>query len=312
MLVRLARPVAGMSLMLAASLVTGASVTRSAAAESGACIALAHDLEQTKPDTQIQLNIALFSAVGKDCLTLAKQLLAAGASVEASNRFGVTALGQAARSGHLDMVDFLLAQGAAIDARNVAGSTPLYVAAESNKSAVVKRLLEKGADPNLPGRGGVTPLAAAAFNGNDQVVAALLSHRANPKALDRAEKAPIIYAAARGFTPVVQRLLDAGVDAKAHYGNDLTALMWAAGYADGANTAGALSVAKLLIDHRAAINAADNRGRTALMIAAEAGHAEMVDLLLARGANAALKDRSGKRAFDLAANDAVRQRLGAK
>jgi ankyrin repeat protein len=312
MMFELPRPVTGISLILAASLMAGANVTGSVAAESGACTALARELEQSKPDTQIQLNIALFSAVGKDCLALSKQLLAAGAVVEASNRFGTTALGQAARSGRLDMVDFLLTQGAAIDARNVAGSSPLYIAAENNQADVAQRLLEKGADPNLPGRGGVTPLAAAAYNGNEQIVTALLAHRADPNMLDRTEKAPILYAAAQGFTPVVQRLLDAGVDAKAHYGNDLTALMWAAGYADDANAGGAASVAKLLLDHGALLDAADNRGRTALMIAAEASHAEMVDLLIARGANRGLMDKAGKSASDLAANETVRLRLSPK
>jgi uncharacterized protein len=70
-------------------------------------------------------------------------------------------------------------------------------------------------------------------------------------------------------------------------------------------------VAKLLLDHGARIDAADNRGRTALMIAAEAGHLEMVDLLIARGANRSLRDASGKSALDLARTAAVRQRLSA-
>jgi ankyrin repeat protein len=35
----------------------------------------------------------------------------------------------------------------------------------------------------------------------------------------------------------------------------------------------------------------------------------MVALLLARGANADLRDKDGKRALDLAANDGVRERL---
>ena len=71
------------------------------------------------------------------------------------------------------------------------------------------------------------------------------------------------------------------------------------------------SVAKLLLDHGARLDAADNRGRTALMIAAETGHLEMVDLLLKRGANRDLRDKAGKSAADLASSAAVKQRLSA-
>ena len=292
----MSRPPSGISLLLGAALMTsvGAAPARAAERESKACLAFATSLEAAKPDTQLQRNIALFAAAGKDCVEIAKRLIAAGASVEAANRFGTTALGQAAREGHLDMVDLLLAHGAEINARNVGGATPLYIAADSDRTAVVHRLLAKGADPNLARNNGLTPLTAAAYNGNADIVADLLAHHANPNRPDNTEKTAILYAAAKGFTPVVQLLLKAGVDPKAAYGNRLTALMWAAGYADGAGIDDAQNVAKLLIDHGALLDAADNRGRTALMIAAETGHLEMVDLLLKRGADRELRDKRAK------------------
>ncbi len=46
----------------------------------------------------------------------------------------------------------------------------------------------------------------------------------------------------------------------------------------------------------APVDAIDNRGRTALMIAAELGRAEIVEALLARGADRTITDKSGKRA----------------
>ena len=48
------------------------------------------------------------------------------------------------------------------------------------------------------------------------------------------------------------------------------------------------------------------------MIAAAVGHAAAAELLLSRGANASLRDKSGKSASDLAANDTLRARLAAK
>jgi uncharacterized protein len=70
-------------------------------------------------------------------------------------------------------------------------------------------------------------------------------------------------------------------------------------------------VVDLLLAHGATLDDADNRGRTALMIAAELGDAGVVDLLLQRGADRTLKDKQGKTALDLAANAGVRERLAA-
>ena len=123
------------------------------------------------------------------------------------------------------------------------------------------------------------PLAAAAFKGNDRIVEQLLARVTDPNVMDATGKAAITYAAARGFAGIVGRLLDAGVDAKFRYGNDLTALMWAAGHEDGVGASAAVAVVELLIERGAAIDAADNRGRTALMIAAERGDAAVAETL---------------------------------
>ena len=311
MRVALLRPVSLLALMTAAGVLVTAAAMPAQAARNTVCVALAESLDQAKPGTLLQRNLALFTAVSKDCLEIAKRMLAAGASTEAANRFGTTSLGEAARQGHAAMAAFLLAHGARIDARNVAGATPLYIAAEQDRDAVVHLLLSKGADPNMARKNGLTPLAAAAYNGNDVIVADLLAHHADPNRPDDTEKTAIIYAAAKGFTPVVQLLLKAGVDPKAAYGNHLTALMWVAGYAAGAGSLDAQAVAKLLLDHGARIDDADNRGRTALMIAAETGHGDMVDLLIKRGADRSLRDKAGKRAVDLASTAAIKQRLSA-
>ena len=110
----------------------------------------------------------------------------------------------------------------------------------------------------------------------------------------------------------MRRLLDAGVDARARYGGELTALMWAAGHDEGVGATASGRVIDLLLAHGAALDDADDRGRTALMIAAELGYADVVELLLARGADRARKDKQGKTALDLATNADVREKLSAK
>jgi ankyrin repeat protein len=280
------------------------------AADSAACRELDQRYEIIKADiTSVQLNLALFSATDKGCEPLVRRLLAAGASVLTRDRIGAMPLARAARWGQLALVDLFLAEGAPIDARSVAGSTALYTAAEHDRLAIVRRLIDRGANPNLPGRAGVTPLSAASYKGNVLIVEYLLARGANPNAMDATGKAPILYAAGLGFASIVRLLLDSGVDVNARYGNDLTALMWAAGYSEGAGAFDAKEVVNLLIERGAAIDAADDRGRTALMIAAEAGHATIVDLLLRCGADRDRKDKQGRTALDLSTEAGVREKL---
>jgi ankyrin repeat protein len=71
---------------------------------------------------------------------------------------------------------------------------------------------------------------------------------------------------------VVRLLLAHGVDPNAVYRNELTALMWAAGY-------GQTETARALIDAGARVDPVDNRGKNALDMAREFKHAETVQLL---------------------------------
>jgi ankyrin repeat protein len=285
----------------------------SAAAAEADCRELDRNYTITNADiTSIQRNAVLFASAAKDCGALARRLIADGASLQARDRAGAMPLALAARGGHAALVERFLAEGAAIDARDLAGATALYAAVESERPSTVAALLNRGADPNLTGRSDVSPLAAAAFRGNDRIVELLLSRGADADHLDATGKTPIVYASARGFVLVVRRLLDANVDAKARYGNDLTALMWAAGHDDGVGPGAALGVAELLIEHGAVVDAADNRGRTALMIAAERGDAAVTARLVAHDATLALRDKAGRTACDLAANDAVREALAGR
>ena len=278
-------------------------------AESERCLELARRFEITKPQiTAIEVSLTLFSAVDANC-SLVSDLLDYGASVDARDRFGARPLSHAARFGHLAMVELLLARGAPINARNLAGATALFVAVEGDKTAVARRLIERGADVNLTGRSGLTPVAAAAYRGNDAMVEDLLKHGADDRVADQTGKLPIVYAAAGARFDVTRRLLTHNIDVNARYSNELTLLMWAAGPDESAAETDAIKVVSILLDAGARIDDRDARGRTALMIAAEGGRTDIAKLLLARGADASLKDRDGKRAVDLTILTSLRERL---
>jgi ankyrin repeat protein len=260
----------------------------------------------------IEVNAMLFSAADKGCIDLAKLVLSEGASVEARDRFGAKPLARAAAAGEIEIVTLLLEKGAPLDARDLDGSTALFKAAETGRLPIVKLLIERGADINLPGRNGITPLSAGAYMGSAPIVQLLMEKGADPKVIDKTQKAAIVYAAGRGFFPIVRLLLDHGVDVNAKYGNDLTALMWAAGNSAEAGVKDVEQVITLLIERGATLDDQDNRGRTALMIAAELGHAAAVDQLLAHGADKSIKDKQGKTASDLTSLTALRDKLAGR
>ena len=280
------------------------------AANSERCQELGRKFQTAKPQiSAIEVSSALFSAADGNCTALATELLDYGASVDARDRFGARPLSHAARFGHLEMANLLLARGAPINARNLAGATALYFAAEGGHVPVAQRLIELGADVNLTGRSGISPVAAAAYAGSDAIVEALIAHGADERVADETGKPPIVYAAARARLDIVKRLLGRNIDINARYRHDLTLLMWASGADEKIPEAEAIEVVRYLVDAGARIDDRDARGRTALMIAAEGGHAEIVALLLARGADQSLKDQAGKRAADLTSLSSLRERL---
>jgi uncharacterized protein len=291
-------------------IVTVSAASAAMAADSERCQETARRFRIAKPQiTAIEVSLALFSAADGNCTEFATELLDYGASVDARDRFGARPLSHAAKAGHLEMVDILLGHGAPIDARNLAGATALYFAAEGGHTLVAQRLMERGADVKLTGRSGLSPLAAAGYAGNDAIVEALLAHGADEQAADATGKTPIVYAAARGRLEIVRRLLPRNIDVNARYGNDLTLLMWAAGPDEKIPETAAIRVVEYLLDAGAHIDDRDDRGRTALMIAAEGGHAEIANLLLVRGADPSLMDKAGKRAIDLTVPSSLRERL---
>lgn len=237
--------------------------------------------------SSVEKNSLLFSTAKHGCDDLAKTLLDDSASLEARDRLGNMPLAKAAQNGHVSLVQLFLERKAPVNARNLEGSTALFLAAEEERRAIAELLLAAGADPNIPGRTGITPIGAAAYSGNAEFVRLLLDKGADAKLVDATGKTAMIYAAGRCFTAVVAVLVQAGVDPNTSGDHGLTPLMWAAGHTDEAGAADVKETIELLIAKGARLDLKDDRGKTALMIAAELGHKTAAETLIKFGADRA-------------------------
>lgn len=218
---------------------------------------------------------ALMHSASTGTVAIMQALLDAGPDVNASNARQATALHWAVPDQ--EKVKVLLVNGARVDAKTVEGRTPLYVATMLPEGlASVRLLLEAGADIEAATILGTTALFPAATT-SAEITKLLLEHGANPNVRARTGATPILFT--RG-ADVIALLLARGADARARSKTGESSLMEPA-------IRGDVSAAKLLLDNGADVNAADHRGYTPLLLAAQydGDSPELVRLLLDRGAD---------------------------
>ncbi|MFT5115148.1 MAG: ankyrin repeat protein [Parasphingorhabdus sp.] len=246
------------------------------------------------------LNTALFDVIKRGLSKEALVLIQQGGNIEARDRSGNTALLLAARTARSKLVKKLIEMGANINHQNLIGSTAILRAASADRGKNVAILLEAGAEFNLRNNKGLTPITAAAFNGDEDSFQLLLDKGANPDVMDNSQKTAIVYAAAKGFVDIVRRLLNTGININQRYGNELTVLMWSAGYSNDVPPSDAVKMIQLLLDHDVALDLQDNRGWSAMMTAANMGHTAVVEILIKTGADVHITSKDNKTAAKLA------------
>lgn len=67
-------------------------------------------------------------------------------STPTQDKFGGTAMHEAAREGHTDVVTMLTGRMASVNIADDDGNMPLHIAARTGQTEVVEQLLEKGVD----------------------------------------------------------------------------------------------------------------------------------------------------------------------
>jgi ankyrin repeat protein len=215
----------------------------------------------------------LLSWCGYGNLERVVDLLHQGASPNASNEFGVTALHFAAKDGNVKLIKLLIKSGARVSAKNRSGNTPLYEAAGSHHTEAVKVLLDAGAEP--------TPaaLGQACWLGDRDTALLLLNSGVTPDA-------GLARAAQGGHAEIVRLLLEKGAAVNYQSDTGFTALHLAA-LQGGPNTV------RVLLEKRANPNIANRDNESPLHLAISGDcNIEVIKLLLAAGAktNAANKE----------------------
>jgi ankyrin repeat protein len=194
----------------------------------------------------------------------------------ARRRRGVSGRGRISIAGAVALV--VLGVGAAV-VRAVAPDAAVADAARSRDAAAVRALLRSGADVNAAQGDGMTALHWAAANGDAALASTLLAAGANVRATTRLGAQTALHMASQGgHAAVVASLLAAGADPNRPTSTGATPLMLAA-------RSGDTRTATHLIEVGGDINALEKAyGQTALMIAAGLDRADLVTLLLQRGA----------------------------
>ncbi|HEX2729394.1 MAG TPA: ankyrin repeat domain-containing protein [Rubrobacteraceae bacterium] len=190
----------------------------------------------------------------------------------------------AAAQGDVNTVTRLLDEGASVDARDEAGRTALVAAAYENRLEVAKVLIKAGADVNAKDETEQSAyLISTAEVGDDpRLLRLTLNNGANIGSLDSYNGTGLIRAADRGYVEVVEELLK--TDIEVDHVNNLgwTALLEAIilGGGDAEHT----EVVRLLVEAGADVNIADRDGVTPLEHARRRGYGAIIEILENAGA----------------------------
>ena len=203
----------------------------------------------------------------------------------------------ATHKGQKEIIDILLATGVDINQHNSKGDTPLSIAAKvffywnpkdnlrfnrEKIKDIVKHLLDKGADPACHKEVAVfTPLMIAVASGQKTYVESFLARDANIDAQYHnynTGHTVLILAIQRGLSEIALLLLRKGANPNVASKEKYTALMSASSNND-------KEVVASLLGLGTCIDFQDYTGNTALIYAINAGHKDMVKLLLDAGAS---------------------------
>jgi len=212
--------------------------------------------------------------------------------------YDATSLQIAVYNGHLETVKKLISEGALapeVSAQDIKKRTSLHLAAQYGHLEVVKHLVSKGADILAQDLEGNTACHLAAFKGATDIVAYFAkTNRQILEMQNSVGSTPLHLAAFQGHLETVKQLVSDGSDIYAQ-NQDKSIPFHIAAYRGDINI-----VEFFITKDKDILQTQDASGCTALHLAAMTGKTKVVNLLLSRGANPNLINKSGYPAFILA------------
>ena len=243
-------------------------------------------LSRLGPDFPDELAVSLVRAAEHGHVSVIEILLSAGANPCIT---GKSLLHWVCQRGLQQLVERILSiPGVNIDAVTPDGETALLLAAAHDQPQVVDILLRQGADPNIADHAGYYPLHWVCQRGQYQLVERILSiPGVNINAVTRNEKTALLLAAENDHPQVVDILLRQGADPNIadHAGYYPLHLVSKRGQHQ--------LVERILSIPGVNIDAVTPAGKTALLLAAENDHLQVVDILLRQGADPNIADKYG-------------------
>jgi len=211
-------------------------------------------------------------------------LLDNGAKADTVHENRVTALMYAAAAGHLDVMKILIGKGGAdLEFKHTNGGTALLEASTAGMYEAIVLLVESGSNVDFMDDDGVNPLMAIAAQGNAKAQEFILGELKKVKSEAEATEyinlfahsggSAVMFAAAGGHVECAKQLMDLGAEINAIARNK-------DGYLE--------KLQKMIEEGQVQEEDPHVDGVTALHVASEGGHLEMVNVLLEAGVELSL------------------------
>lgn len=254
----------------------------------------------------------LHKAVRSNDIATVQALIEQGADINARNQFGDTPLHVAPQYGNTQIVDALIKEGADINAKNQNGITPLHRAVIYEQPTIAKLLIDQKADVDAQNEFGDTPLHIAVNRGLINLIKILVQGNANTTIKNDDQKTPVDLIRSKvidiGYltnNPLTWAIIENNEE-------EFDKLVGIKNYRDmpdhDLNTPlhkaidwERLDMANALIEHSVTIDAQNKFDNTPLHRAVRKNMTSIIKTLIQRGADPAIKTKSKKSAFELAA-----------